>query len=133
IGGLGLSSGGHMIALSAMRPTDPRYADLPLEGDTGLDGSVGYLMMGWPVNDPLARYNHAKSLGRTEMLENHHRYFGDEATMDEANAIRILEQGEAVALPPALLFEGADDDVLAPHTAIRFAEAYGKAGGLIEL
>jgi acetyl esterase/lipase len=133
LGGLGLSSGGHMIALSAMRPTDPRYSDLPLDGDTGLDGSLGYLMMGWPVNDPLARYNHARSKGRTEMLENHHRYFGDEATMEEANPVLILERGESVALPPALLFEGADDDVLAPHTAIRFAEAYGKAGGLIEL
>jgi len=133
LGGLGLSSGGHMIVLSAMRPRDPRYAELPLDGDTELDGSLAYVMMGWPVNDPLARYHHAKSLGRAEMLENHHRYFGDEATMREANPVLILERGEAVELPPALLFQGANDDVLAPRMAERFAELYGKAGGLIEL
>src|SRR6266850_1786499 len=29
LGGLGLSSGGHMVMLSAMRPGDPRYASIP--------------------------------------------------------------------------------------------------------
>jgi len=133
LGGLGLSSGGHMLILSAMRPHDPRYTALALDTDADVDGSLAYAMMGWPVNDPLARYQHAKSLGRTEMLENHHRYYGDEETMREANPQLILERGEAVELPPALIFQGADDDVLAPRTAERFVEAYGHAGGLIEL
>ena len=31
-GGLGVSSGGHLILLSAMRPFDPRYTALPLAG-----------------------------------------------------------------------------------------------------
>ena len=53
--------------------------------------------------------------------------------MREANPQLILERGESVALPPALLFQGADDDVLAPRTAERFVEAYGHAGGIIEL
>src|SRR4051794_32747907 len=30
LGGLGTSSGGHQVMLSAMRPRDPRYAALPL-------------------------------------------------------------------------------------------------------
>ena len=32
VGGLGTSSGGHMLLLSALRPNDPRYAKLPLPG-----------------------------------------------------------------------------------------------------
>ena len=53
--------------------------------------------------------------------------------MREANPQQILERGEAVDLPPALIFQGADDDVLAPRTAERFVEAYGQSGGIIEL
>jgi acetyl esterase/lipase len=131
LGGLGLSSGGHMIMLSAMRPHDPRYSQLTLDSD--VDASLAYVMMGWPVLDPYARYVHAREHGRANLLTSHHQYFGDEDTMREANPQQILERGEAVALPPALIFQGADDDVLAPRTAERFVEAYGSAGGLIEL
>jgi acetyl esterase/lipase len=133
LGGLGLSSGGHMVMLSAMRPRDPRYCALPLDGAPELDASLAFVMMGWPVLDPHARYLHAKSRGRGELLESHHRWFGDEATMREANPQQILERGERVELPPALIFQGADDDVLSPRTAERFVEAYGQAGGIIEL
>src|SRR5207245_10852353 len=76
---------------------------------------------------------HARQHGRTDLLDAHHRYFGDEQTMREANPQQILERGEAVDLPPALIFQGADDDVLAPRTAERFVEAYGQSGGIIEL
>src|SRR5690242_1755238 len=57
VGGLGLSSGGHMVMLSAMRPRDPRYCSIALEAD--VDASLAYVMMGWPVLDPWARYLHA--------------------------------------------------------------------------
>jgi acetyl esterase len=133
LGGLGLSSGGHMLMLSAMRPRDPRYASLPLESALAVDAGLAYVMMGWPVLDPHARYLHAKEHGRSELLESHQRYFGDEATMREANPQQILERGENVELPPALIFQGADDDVLSPRSAERFVEAYGQAGGIIEL
>jgi dipeptidyl aminopeptidase/acylaminoacyl peptidase len=53
--------------------------------------------------------------------------------MQEADTQLILERGEQVELPPALIFQGARDDVLAPRTAERFVEAYSKAGGTIEL
>lgn len=133
LGTLGLSSGGHMTMLAAMRPNDPRYASLPLDSNADADGSAAYVMMGWPVLDPYARYHHARGLGREQMLVSHHNYFGDEETMREANPQLILERGEPVELPPSLLFQGADDDVLSPRTAEKFAEAYGKAGGIIEL
>lgn len=133
LGGAGFSSGGHMIMLSAMRPRDPRYAADALESDAEADASLAYVIMGWPVLDAHARYLYAKGLGRQRLVECHHNYFVDEATMQEANPQQILERGEKVELPPALLVQGADDDVLSPRTAERFAEAYGKAGGVIEL
>jgi acetyl esterase len=133
LGGLGLSSGGHMLMLGAMRPRDPRYLVHKLDAAPNVDASLAYVMMGWPVLDPHARYLHARQRGRMDLLDAHHRYFGDEETMREANPQQILERGEAVELPPALIFQGADDDVLAPRTAERFVEAYGQAGGVIEL
>jgi acetyl esterase/lipase len=133
LGGLGLSSGGHMVMLSAMRPFDPRYAAIPLDGHPEIDASLAYVMMGWPVLDPFARYLHARGQGKSELLESHHRWFGDEETMREANPQLVLERGEDVELPPALIFQGADDDVLSPLTAERFVSAYGAAGGIIEL
>ncbi|MBV9545191.1 MAG: alpha/beta hydrolase [Chloroflexi bacterium] len=131
LGGLGLSSGGHMIVLSAMRPRDPRYMALALSEE--VDASLAYVMSGWGVLAPHARYLHARSQDKTELLASHERYFGDEATMQEADTQLILERGEKVELPPVLLFQGADDDVLSPRTAEHFVESYGKAGGIIEL
>lgn len=133
LGVVGYSSGGHMAMLSAMKPHDPRYAALDLPGGDGLDASVAYLIMGWPPIDPLARYHHAKSMGRTEMMENHHRYWGDEAAMADGSPQLILERGEKVNLPPVLLTQGAADVVLAPGSAEKFARTYADAGGLIEM
>jgi acetyl esterase len=133
LGTIGYSSGGHMNMLCAMKPRDPRYAAIPYDADPGLDASVSYVIMAWPVIDPLARYLYAKGLGREGMVENHHRYWGDEAAMQDGNPQLILERGESVELPPALLVQGADDDVLSPGMAERFAQTYGKAGGVIEL
>jgi len=133
LGSIGYSSGGHMNMLSAMKPNDPRYASIPYDEAPDLDASLDYVIMAWPVIDPLSRYLYAKGLGRDGMVENHHRYWGDEAAMTDGNPQLILERGESVTLPPALLVQGADDDVLSPGMAERFAQAYGKAGGLIEL
>src|ERR687887_230249 len=40
LGGLGLSSGGHMLMLSAMRPRDPRYTALPLDAAPDIDAHL---------------------------------------------------------------------------------------------
>jgi len=32
VGGLGTSSGGHLLLLNALRPRDPRYSSIPLPG-----------------------------------------------------------------------------------------------------
>jgi acetyl esterase len=50
VGGLGVSSGGHLILLSAMRPFDARYTALPFAGAPGVDGALAlcHLAVGCP-------------------------------------------------------------------------------------
>jgi acetyl esterase/lipase len=131
VGGLGTSSGGHQMMLSAMRPRDPRYAALPLPGD--VDAALGFVVLGWPVIDPLARYRYAQAGNKTPYLEAHAAYWPSEADMEEGNPQLILERGEKAELPPTLLLQGTADEALTPDMADRFAAAYKKAGGRLEL
>src|SRR6266478_7866065 len=43
VGGLGTSSGGHQLLLSMLKPTDPRYADLPFAEAPGEDATLPYV------------------------------------------------------------------------------------------
>jgi acetyl esterase len=133
MGGLGFSSGGQQIMLAAMRPHDPRYTTIPLLAAPETDASLAYVIMAWPVIDPLARFYHARSRGRQDQVEAGLLYFGDEATMQAANPQQIVNRGEPADLPPALMVHGADDDVVPPTMAEDFVRAYARAGGLIEL
>ena len=131
VGGMGTSSGGHQMTLSALRPRDPRYAAIP--GPVGIDASLAFLIAGWPVLDPLARYRMAQAQKNEEMLSAHHAYWPDEAAQAEGNPQMILDRGERVELPPALVIQGTADVVLPDGMADRFAAAYRKAGGVIDL
>ena len=63
VGALGVSSGGHQAMLLAMRPHDPRYtAFKPSYGATDVEMGLDYVILCWPVIDPLARYHYAKNL-----------------------------------------------------------------------
>jgi len=48
-------------------------------------------------------------------------------------AMLILERGEAVSLPPAIVVQGTGDDNVTPDMADRFAAAYRARGGRLEL
>jgi acetyl esterase/lipase len=132
VGGLGTSSGGHQIALSALRPRDPDYSTLSLLGAT-VDASLAFLALCWPISNPLARYRMAKERGNDRLVQAHDAYWPDEAAMEDGNPQLILDRGEAKTLPPALLLQGTNDDNVTPDMADRFAAAYGQAGGRIEL
>ena len=132
IGGLGTSSGGHQIMLSALRPRDPRYAALPL-GGAQLDASLAFVVLCWAIGDPLARYRMVEASGNARLVGAHKAYWPDEAAMEDANPQRILDRGEAGRLPPALVLQGTNDDNVTPDMADRFAASYRKAGGAIEL
>ena len=131
VGGLGTSSGGHQLLLNLLRPSDPRYTALRLEGD--VDATLKYVVVCWPISDPVARYRMAKETGNERLVNNHHAFFGDEATMAEANPYAILQSGGVTKLPPALLIQGTADANVTTDMADKFAAAYAKAGGNITL
>ncbi|HWB51065.1 MAG TPA: alpha/beta hydrolase [Stellaceae bacterium] len=133
VAGLGTSSGAHQLLLSALQPDDPRYAALPLDGTAGIDARLPYLVLCWPISDPLARYRMVKEKGNTRLVESHDAYWRSEAEMAEGNPQRLVEAGEAAPLPPAILLQGTGDDNVTPDMADRFAAAWRAKGGQIEL
>jgi acetyl esterase len=128
VGGLGSSSGGHLLLLNALRPYDPRYTALPLPVT---DAKLAFAVACWPVADPLARYHAVQQRGNTRLAEAHDQFWPSEAAMAEGSPQLILERGEPVDKPPALIMQGTADDNLTPDMARNFAAAYTAAGGAI--
>ena len=128
VGGLGTSSGGHLLLLNALRPRDPRYAALPLDG---ADASLAFAVVCWPVADPLARYRAVRERGNERLVEAHHQFWPSEEAMAEGNPQLIVERGEPIERPPTLIVQGTADDNLTPDMAESFAAAYTRAGGSI--
>jgi acetyl esterase len=133
VGSFGTSSGGHQVLLAAMRPDDPRYAALPRPEVPAVDARLAFVISGWGVLDPLLRYELAKKAGNAELLENHHNFWGDAAAMEEGNPPRMLDRGEKVELPPALVFGGDKDEWVPVELMRKFVGDYQKAGGEVEL
>jgi acetyl esterase len=133
VGAYGTSSGGHQALLAAIRPDDPRYRALPLADAPDMDAKLAFVVSGWGVLFPLERYKLAKAKGDADLAKDHDRFFGTEATQIEATPALILERGEKVFLPPALVFQGTKDQWTTVELAERFAADYRKAGGSIDL
>jgi acetyl esterase len=133
VGGLATSSGAHQLLLSALQPNDPRYAALTLIGSPDETASLPYLVLCWPISDPLARYRMVKEKGRTPLIQSHDAYWASEAEMAEGNPQRIVESGLAAKLPPAILLQGTGDDNVTPDMADRFVAAWRAEGGSIDL
>lgn len=143
VGMLGVSSGGHQAMLAAMRPADPRYAELALPGATGVDASVACVVLCWPVIDPLGRYRYAKEMqaggdaqlvkAANEWVACHDKYWAGEAEMAEGNPLAALERGEKFPLPPVLYLQGTADVAHPRVYRDRFVAGYRKAGGRVDL
>ncbi len=130
VGGLGTSSGGHLLLLNALRPADPRYAKLPLDG-SAVDASLRFAIACWPVADPLKRYRTMRESGNERLVAAHDKFWASEADMEEGNPTLILTRGEIVAKPPILIMQGTADNNLTLHMADDFAAAYAAAGGSV--
>ncbi len=133
VGAYGTSSGGHQALLAAIRPDDPRYRALPLADAPDMDAKLAFVVSGWGVLFPLERYKLAKAKGDADLAKDHDKFFGSEATQIEATPALILERGEKVFLPPALVFQGTKDQWTTVELAERFAADYRNAGGSIDL
>jgi len=133
VGAYGTSSGGHQILLAAIRPDDPRYRALPLTEAPEVDAKLAFVVSGWGVLFPLERYKLAKAKGNEDLAKDHDRFFGSEDAQIEATPALIIERGEKVYLPPALVFQGTKDQWTTVELAERFAADYRKAGGSLDL
>ena len=133
VGGIGYSSGGHTLPLAAMRPTDPRYSGLPLEGSSQVDANFAFTISCWPVIEPYFRYEIAREKGNTDLMEKHHIFFQGDEAMHESTPINIIQSGEKVTLPPAMVMHGTADDVMPIEASERFVAAYNGAGGKAQL
>ena len=133
VGAYGTSSGGHQALLAAIRPDDSRYRALPLPEAPEMDAKLAFVVAGWGVLFPLERYQLAKAQGRPDLAQNHDTFFGNEATQLEATPALIIEHGEKVFLPPALVFQGTKDEWTTVELAQRFAADYRGAGGTLDL
>ena len=131
VGGLGTSSGGHLLLLSALRPADPRYTKLTLEGAPGVNAALRFAIACWPVADPLKRYRVMQQNGNDRLVAAHDAFWPSVMEMEDANPTLILTRGEPVATPPVLIMQGTADNNLTLDMADNFAAAYEKAGGSV--
>jgi acetyl esterase len=133
VGMYGTSSGGHQVLLAAIRPDDSRYSAPPLLEARQMDAKVAFVVSGWGVLFPLERYRLAKVQGKLDVVKSHDIFFGDEKTQIEATPALIIERGEKVYLPPALVYQGTADEWTTVELAQRFAADYRGAGGTMDL
>ena len=143
IGAMGTSSGAHQAMLVGMRPQDSRYAALSLtNGATGVDGTLGCVIMVSPVIDPLGRYHYAKGLRddvqppesvgeRTVAM--HDMYWVTEDAMADGAPARILAGGERTELPPTLCLVRAYEAAHPRPDLDEFIRQYRSAGGQIDV
>jgi acetyl esterase len=133
VGALGVSSGGHLVLLAGLRPRDPRYSALSLDGHPDVDASLAYVIACWPVSDPLYRYQVARQAGNEQIVKAHDAYWGTQAAMGEGSPPLILERGEPVELPPALIIQRSVDSNHPLEMQQRLVEWYRRRGGEIDM
>ena len=132
LGGLGTSSGGHTIMLSAMRPRDPNYTVIDLPEAPDADAAFAYILAAWPVLDSYARYCFAKEAGNASLMSATEAYFVTEETMKAGNPQGLVDRGEAVEMPPMLIVQGTADNNVPLSVSERFEASYRAAGGFVE-
>jgi acetyl esterase len=146
VGLIGGSSGGHLLMLAALRPRAEEFGTTEVDAPADVDASVAYALPLWPILDPLARYRYLLARrGEPEsarrdrffqperLIEGHHLFFGDEATMDRASALRVVEDGEAECLPSIWIAHPELDENVTLEMTERFVAAYRRAGGDVEI
>ena len=140
LGVFGSSSGGHLVLLNVLRPSDARYAALPLVGAARETAVADYVILVYPISDPRARRAYAQDVGSTAPVKSTDIYFSPVGSLEDGNPQLILERREAAALPPVLLLQGSPDASgvmkdknVSVEIQQRFAASYRAAGGKLQL
>jgi acetyl esterase len=140
VGAFGSSSGGHLVLLNALRPSDPRYAALPVAGISPERATPDYVVVVYPISDPLARRAYAQEVGSTAPVKSTDIYFAPPGSLEEGNPQLILDRRDWTKLPPVLLLQGSadangvvKDKNVSPGIQRRFAASYRASGGTIQL
>ncbi len=141
LGVLGSSSGGHLVLLNALRPLEPKYSALALPEGARDSALADYVIVTYPIADPLARRAYSQERGNSAPVKNTDMYFSLPGSILEGNPQLILERRDNSAfLPPILLLQGGADDAgfvkdtnVSPAIQQRFATTYRAAGGKIQL
>jgi acetyl esterase len=131
IGGLAMSSGGHQLLLSALRPGAEPYGVHPLDAD--VDASVKYMVMGSPVVDPESRFKFAQETNRDDIVEAHDAYWVPLSTMADGSPQAILDSGVFPTLPPLAIVQGTADSNFDYRDVEKFAADYAAKGGEVDL
>src|SRR5260370_3479896 len=92
VGVFGSSSGGHLVLLNGMRPSDPRYAALPLAGVSPDSASPDYIIVVYPISDPLARRAYAQGVGNNAPVKSTDIYFSPPGSLQACKPQLILDR-----------------------------------------
>lgn len=140
VGSMGTSSGGHLVVLNGLKPTDPRYTAVKLQGGDQFDARVPYVVSFWPVICPLGRYRDRKAKPAGEQVYQNRggavaqqeRYWLTEDAMGEGSCLLALERGDKVEYPHILYIQNPADELHPRHLMEGFFKAYRAQGGKLE-
>jgi acetyl esterase len=140
VGAFGSSSGGHLVLLNALRPSDPRFGVLPVAGVSPDRAGPDYVIVAYPISDPIERRAYAEQVGNADPVKATDTYFSPPGSLQEGNPQLVLDRHEWVKLPPVLLLQGSADangavrdKNVSPAIQRRFAASYRAAGGKLQL
>ena len=139
IGTMGTSSGGHLAVLAAIKPDDPRYAAIPLEGGAGMDAHVPFVVTMWPVICPLSRYRIVRQRikdgkgneRQAGLLEDQLEYWLTEEAMEEGSANFIVQRDDPIETPEMLYLQHPDDPLHPRENMDSFIAGYRNRGGTV--
>ena len=129
LGLYGSSSGGHVAEMLMLRPNDPRYNSIPLEGAPQVDTSVVYVATRSPISDTFARYEQALRKPNENLQKASKTFFNPWETIHEGNPIEIIQRKEKIGMKPLLIMQGALDDNVLPAAQENFVKTFRAAGG----
>jgi acetyl esterase len=132
VGGLGASSGGHLILLNALLPSAPDYRDATPD-PLALEARLRMVVACWPIVDPHARYLMAQERGLAKLTAAHDAYWMPRDGMRIGNPQAILDERRFTDLPPTLIVQGTNDANMSPEMIPRFVRSYREAGGEIRM